>query len=304
MKKINIFLILLLVLSCLSQNILAKTKNDDYIKELKRNLLVIFLAYPEQVLDLEKDKNDCIYLIMKNNKKILYDDKAIKSFDEKFYKGDIEDALNEPYPLEMINKVMDENIDPGRIRDYKFLGAMYGENRTEIEKNIKPTSTACGYAMFNSVNNANEALKNALNDISNIAKEKPEILAFVSPLSGGYNFRYIQDTGILSPHAYGISIDLNRNDSDYWKWVPKEKGSARISIYPKEIVETFENHGFVWGGKWSHFDILHFEYRPEIILKAKYFDNCNNEDDNWYGNIQLDENIKNIIELIEEKLNF
>ena len=25
----------------------------------------------------------------------------------------------------------------------------------------------------------------------------------------------------------------------------------------------------IWGGKWHRFDIMHFEYRPEIILQAK-----------------------------------
>jgi len=33
--------------------------------------------------------------------------------------------------------------------------------------------------------------------------------------------------------------------------------------------QTFEHHGFIWGGKWWHFDTMHFEYRPEIIAYAK-----------------------------------
>jgi peptidoglycan L-alanyl-D-glutamate endopeptidase CwlK len=33
-----------------------------------------------------------------------------------------------------------------------------------------------------------------------------------------------------------------------------------------EIVRIFEKHGFVWGGKWYHYDTMHFEYRPEIVL--------------------------------------
>jgi hypothetical protein len=37
--------------------------------------------------------------------------------------------------------------------------------------------------------------------------------------------------------------------------------------YPQEIVEIFEKHGFIWGGKWSHFDLMHFEYRPEMLGK-------------------------------------
>jgi hypothetical protein len=33
----------------------------------------------------------------------------------------------------------------------------------------------------------------------------------------------------------------------------------------KEIVRIFENHGFIWGGKWYHYDAMHFEFRPELV---------------------------------------
>jgi peptidoglycan LD-endopeptidase CwlK len=42
---------------------------------------------------------------------------------------------------------------------------------------------------------------------------------------------------------------------------------AMRNSYPQEIVELFEKHGFIWGGKWSHFDLMHFEYRPEVLKK-------------------------------------
>jgi hypothetical protein len=29
-------------------------------------------------------------------------------------------------------------------------------------------------------------------------------------------------------------------------------------------VAVFEREGFIWGGKWYHFDPIHFEYRPEL----------------------------------------
>ena len=35
--------------------------------------------------------------------------------------------------------------------------------------------------------------------------------------------------------------------------------------YRSEIVEIFERHGFIWGGKWSYYDTMHFEYRPELL---------------------------------------
>jgi hypothetical protein len=33
-----------------------------------------------------------------------------------------------------------------------------------------------------------------------------------------------------------------------------------------QIVKIFESKGFVWGGKWWHYDSIHFEYRPELTL--------------------------------------
>jgi hypothetical protein len=35
---------------------------------------------------------------------------------------------------------------------------------------------------------------------------------------------------------------------------------------PAEIVAIFEKHGFIWGGKWYHFDTMHFEFRPELLV--------------------------------------
>ena len=81
-----------------------------------------------------------------------------------------------------------------------------------------------------------------------------------------------------------------------------EKGRSRLLEYPKELIEAFENNNFVWGGKWGHFDILHFEYRPEIIIKAKYFSNNDLEKPWFHGVPSDDEHIKKCIELIDSTL--
>ena len=59
----------------------------------------------------------------------------------------------------------------------------------------------------------------------------------------------------------------------YWRWsrVFDREGWDEIPLAqrwcpPQEVVRLFERHGFIWGGKWAHFDVIHFEYRPEIIL--------------------------------------
>ena len=36
-------------------------------------------------------------------------------------------------------------------------------------------------------------------------------------------------------------------------------------IYYGVIVDVFERNGFIWGGKWYHYDTMHFEYRPELL---------------------------------------
>ena len=40
-------------------------------------------------------------------------------------------------------------------------------------------------------------------------------------------------------------------------------------IERSEIVRAFEAEGFIWGGKWHEYDLMHFEYRPEIMAKAR-----------------------------------
>jgi len=30
-------------------------------------------------------------------------------------------------------------------------------------------------------------------------------------------------------------------------------------------VQLFESERFIWGGRWYHFDTMHFEYRPEFF---------------------------------------
>ncbi len=71
-------------------------------------------------------------------------------------------------------------------------------------------------------------------------------------------------------HSYGAAIDLNPVYGNYWLWNKTAEGKATWkNQIPYDIIEIFERHGFLWGGKWYHFDTLHFEYRPEIINLAR-----------------------------------
>ena len=93
---------------------------------------------------------------------------------------------------------------------------------------------------------------------------------YLLPPAGTYVCRTIAGTQRQSAHGYGIAIDIASATSDYWRWSVSKDGAAprwRNRI-PYEIVEIFERHGFIWGGKWHHYDTMHFEFRPELIQPA------------------------------------
>jgi hypothetical protein len=275
-------------------------KDDIYNITMKQDLLCLIMAYPEYIAEIETEADGRVYIVMKSGNKILYDDKKQKTPSEKLSNPDLQDMLEQIYPLSPAGSVMKENFDPGRCRVYKLLSEVYGSSKKSIESNL--VSLNSGYR-FNGSNNAAESLKAAMNQLIPLAQHNNTISNCLFPMGGTYNYRIIAGTNQLSPHSYGIAIDMAVNNKDYWRWASKEEGDKRISSYPNEIVEVFEKNNFIWGGKWCHFDIMHFEYRPEIILKARYFSNKQSTDKPWYDGVPLnDAFIKKSIDKINKAL--
>ena len=313
-KKIILFFLCLIIilsfstlnnyLSCsaLSSIHLKITDECDYKTRMKQDLLVLMLAYPDYITDISCENNGDVFIVMKSGKKFIYDDKKTKNPQEKLCNPDLQDMLEEIYPLNKTNEIMSKDFNPGRIRHYELLNEVYGSSKSSIEKNL--CSLKYGYTnyQFNKQNNANTALEDTLKELIPMSKSNPKIGAILYPASGTYNYRLISGTGRLSPHSYGITIDLKSDKRDYWKWSSIEQGKTRLCEYPDELVSAFENHNFIWGGKWGYFDILHFEYRPEIILKAKYFSNYNNDDDWFKGAPEDNDAVKKCIKLIDSKI--
>lgn len=268
LKRIAAFAFLILLVS--SQNPSRVFAEDGYIRTMKQDLLCLMMAYPGYITGFERKEDSFVYLIMKSGEKIIYDDRKVKNAVQRLDNADIQDTLQDSYPLGPRTSLMEENKDPGRYRCYKLLKEIYGKHKEDIEKKLKSTGFVYGRFLFNSGNNASVALGKTGQMLMPLMKDV-RISKAVHPGSGTYNYRVIAGTGHLSPHAYGIAIDLARDSRDYWQWASREDGENRIKDYPPEVVKAFEDNGFIWGGKWWHFDILHFEYRPEIIFKAKYF---------------------------------
>lgn len=299
-RKISNFIICFFII--FSIPIDSKASEDrDYKTEMKQDILILMLSYPQHIVDVEKKSDDEVYIIMKSGKKIIYDDKKEKNHEVKLTNPDLQDMLEQDYPLEKNTEIMDKNFDPGRARHYELLSEVYGNSKGAIGKNLATLKYGYTNYQFNKQNDANASLEAALKELMPLAKSRSDIGSILYPASGTFNYRVISGTGRLSPHSYGIAIDLKSDKRDYWKWSSEKAGKERLSDYPKELVEAFEKNNFVWGGKWGHFDILHFEYRPEIILKARYFANWNNNDE-WFQGVPINEEINKYIEIINNKL--
>ena len=272
--------------------------NNIYNVTMKQDILCLMIAYPEYIKNIEKN-NGYVYLNMKSGKKICYDDKKIKSVQEKLINPDLQDTLDQIYPLSTIKNIMGSDLDPGRYRCYGLLSEVYGTSKQVIEKNLTKVNIIYNNYQFNKSNNASTSLQKVMMELSPLLKMDSNIRKCLLPCSGTFNYRVISGTNRLSPHSYGIAIDLASDKRDYWKWSTTEAGEKRLTSYSDELVKVFEKNNFVWGGKWSHFDILHFEYRPEIILKARYFSKNNDIKKEWYDGCPINEaSIKNTIDKI------
>jgi hypothetical protein len=202
----------------------------------------------------------------------IRDGREGKSFQELIDSPNIIDQFAIPYPLGHQTRPPVRNEDPGRIRNQAFFTKIYGDCRKgEVAQRLVPVQWLPRFGgptiMATSVNGVAAELAAVSDELEKLpARMKP----FLLPIAGIYDCRSIAGTSRSSFHAYGAAIDLNAKLGDYWRWVSTRDGafSWRNRI-PLEIVDIFERHGFIWGGKWFHFDTLHFEYRPEIIALAR-----------------------------------
>ena len=112
----------------------------------------------------------------------------------------------------------------------------------------------------NGVDKALEAVSRELDELPS------NFIRYLKPNAGTYNCRRIEGSSARSMHAYAGAIDVNAQFGNYWRWsmLPGSEPKWENKI-PVEIVRIFERHRFIWGGRWYHYDTLHFEYRPELL---------------------------------------
>jgi D-alanyl-D-alanine carboxypeptidase len=226
-------------------------------------------AYPEFLDRIEG--ND---LIWKDGTRMPVDDgKGTKTFDALLDSPDIKDMFAMTYPLGRKGIPPNFDFDPGRVRYLPMFTKMYGDCRTaDFMRNAADVtwlpSKDGKHLRFSRINGAAAALQRVSNELDKLARS---FLVFLRPTQGTYNCRAIAGTNRASAHSYGAAIDIASAHSHYWYWTkPDADGHyAYRNEIPWEVVEIFERHGFVWGGKWYHYDTMHFEYRPEIVAAGQ-----------------------------------
>jgi hypothetical protein len=197
----------------------------------------------------------------------LSDGADSKTFPELLRHASIIDQFRVPYPRGPLVEPPAADADPGRFRNAAFFTKMYGDcQRDEVSPRLVSLTwlpkTWGKSIRVTSVNNVDAHLRAVSAEIDALP-DKIKRAAY--PIAGTYNCRAVADTGQPSPHSYGIAIDLNTAVSDYWYWRPHDGPIVYRNRMPEEIVAIFEKHGFIWGGKWYHFDTMHFEFRPELL---------------------------------------
>ena len=183
-------------------------------------------------------------------------------FDSFLDRATLADMVDAHYNVGPMTHPPAVNEDPGRARFTPFLEDLYGRSQADVVSRCVSVPWVDGSAMrITTVNNVHLHLRSIVQELRSL----PDVLPFLRKPGGSFNWRSIAGTTRRSAHAYGIAVDINVTRSDYWR---THISTTREPLYrnriPRSIVEVFERHGFIWGGRWYHFDTMHFEFRPEL----------------------------------------
>ncbi|BDS10741.1 M15 family metallopeptidase [Aureispira anguillae] len=224
----------------------------------------IVAAYPSQQLSASSN-----HLIWSDGSTSLYQDTIPqKSFEQLLNQPDLEDQMAMVYTKGKNYKIPSRNQDPGRIRVEDFFLKMYGKNKEAVMQQLVEIDFLGTKLKVTRINGIDKKLTKIAQELALY----PELKPYLENVGGSFNWRTIAGTNRLSTHSFGMTIDINIKYSNYWRWAVKDKteNGKRPIIYknriPLQIVEIFENNGFIWGGKWYHYDTMHFEYRPELLI--------------------------------------
>lgn len=305
---LNNFKQLLFILFFIGNLSIVPCENRDKLAAFNVNLdnpwlslKAIQTAYPDLVKNISFDSelNDWFITIRNQNlywadgrllpKKDIQNRQKWAPIISYFYSDEVQNPKD--FSEELISALKPESLIKNRKAapppNYTFFMLLFnGKNRNEIIKQIR-RSRFLGYDVWVH-QRVVEPLRRVQTKIYAAQKTNTEVKKFLKELNQcwSFNWRVIADSGKLSNHSWGSAIDLlpanYKTKKIYWFWEAARNDywmkimPYRRWIPPKAVIEAFESEGFIWGGKWTLWDNMHFEYRPELlyirnfVLKAEF----------------------------------
>lgn len=238
------------------------TLNSDSIPGAVRKLIEF---YPDFIIGYKSN-----FIIWKDSTKMLFSDSENpKSYSGLLNNPSLSDQFIFKYQKGKLTSIPKKNYDPGRIRYEPFFFKMYGKFQKEVSNKLVEINWCPKLGgqkiRITTVNGIDKKVK----AISDELDKHPELKEYVTNIGGTFNWRKVNGTNRQSTHSFGMTIDINTEFSNYWQWQCHCTNEDANIVYknriPQLIIDIFEKNGFIWGGKWYHFDTMHFEYRPELL---------------------------------------
>lgn len=242
--------------------------------EARVDLAALQAAYPGSVLGLAAAPGGpgLLDLVLAGNVRVPYHDGRARTPEQALTDPDVRTMLAQVYPLGPVTEATARpapHFDPGRSRVQGFFTALYGGSEAEVRASCVAVPFLRRKPQFTTRHGAAQALERVGRRLAALPIDDPAYRRILQPVGGAFVWRVIAGTGRLSMHSFGIAVDLNPS-LPYWLTEEHPEGvPAQCRSFPPEILAAFEAEGFIWGGKWAAFDLMHFEYRPELILKAR-----------------------------------
>jgi hypothetical protein len=240
---------------------------SDAVPDAALDAAILAAAYPGVVRGLALDPGGGTVVVLSSGERLAYAT-GNKTPAQALEEPDIRDMLEQVYPLGGQGLDPAPGFDPGRRRVNALFLALYGRDEKAVAAHLSPVPFLGRTVLFHSGHGAGKALNRVAERLNPRVREHPDWRRTLFPLAGTFAWRTIAGTDRLSMHALAVALDL-RADLPYWRTYRGMDIGARRRVIPAEVVEAFEAEGFVWGGKWAAFDLMHFEYRPELLLKSR-----------------------------------
>lgn len=239
------------------------SSTEDTSTQIPPGAKALIASYPDFIKSYRNGR-----LLLSDGTYILYDDTLPKSHIERMDNADIEDMFVQTYDTSvwMPNK----NYEPGRIRNEALMKYMYGKTEQEVRENLVKIKWFNQKLKFTKINGAADSLVAVAKELESLDSSYHKYF----DQSSTFNWRTVRGSNRLSAHSYGMTIDICTQYSDFWRWTNPGKDELDDIVYvnriPKEIIRIFEKHGFISGARWYHYDTMHFEFRPDLLLYSSY----------------------------------